>query len=303
VTAAEKTVGVDHTPALSVVVLPDRSPGPEFLADVGEAERAGVRTVWTYDHLTWPLLADGPWYGAVPLLAAAAVCTQRVRLGTLVASPNFRHPVPFAKELMTLDRLSGGRMEAGVGAGTEGPDARVLGDPPRGRAERAERFAEWLELLDRLLREPVTTLHGSRFTAVDAHQLPGCVQQPRLPFTVAAAGPQALGLAARYGQGWVTYGPYVDAGGAGDWFAAVAEQSRRLTDALALEGRDPADIRRVVLIGLETAWPFESAERYADTLGRLADSGFDEVAVHWPRPDARGVPARAMPFVAAAHGL
>jgi alkanesulfonate monooxygenase SsuD/methylene tetrahydromethanopterin reductase-like flavin-dependent oxidoreductase (luciferase family) len=129
------------------------------------------------------------------------------------------------------------------------------------------------------------------------------VQQPRLPFTVAAAGPQALGLAARYGQGWVTYGPYVDAGGAGDWFAAVAEQSRRLTDALALEGRDPADIRRVVLIGLETAWPFESAERYADTLGRLADSGFDEVAVHWPRPDARGVPARAMPFVAAAHGL
>jgi alkanesulfonate monooxygenase SsuD/methylene tetrahydromethanopterin reductase-like flavin-dependent oxidoreductase (luciferase family) len=294
---------MDHPLALSAVVLPDRSPVPEFLTDVREAERAGVRTVWTYDHLTWPLLADGPWYGAVPLLAAAAVSTERVRLGTLVASPNFRHPVTFAKELMTLDRLSGGRLDAGVGAGTEGPDARVLGDPPRGRTERTERFAEWLELLDRLLREPVSTVRGDRFTAVDAHQLPGCVQQPRLPLIVAAAGPRAMALAARFGQGWVTYGPYIDAAGADDWFAAVAAQSRRFTDALAGEGRGPADVRCVVLLGLETAWPFESAERYADTLGRLADSGVDEVAVHWPRPDGRGVSARALSFVAAAHGL
>ena len=292
-----------QTPAVSAVVLPDPSPVAEFLAAVREAERTGMRTVWTYDHLTWPLLADGPWYGAVPLLGAAAVTTSRVRLGTLVASPNFRHPVPFAKELMTLDRLSGGRIEAGVGAGTEGPDARVLGDAPSGRAERTERFAEWLTLLDLLLRQPVTTVHGERFTAVDAHQLPGCVQQPRLPLTVAAAGPRALALVARYGQGWVTYGPYVAAGAPDDWFAAVSEQSHRLTDALAAGGRDPADVRRIVLIGLETAWPFESAERYADLLGRLSRSGIDEVAVHWPRSDGRGVPARAMPFVAAAHGL
>jgi len=204
---------------------------------------------------------------------------------------------------MTLDQLSGGRLEAGVGAGTEGPDARVLGDPPGDRGERTERFAEWLSLLDRLLREPVTTVHGDRFTAVQAHQIPGCVQQPRLPFTVAAAGPRAMALAARHGQGWVTYGPYVEEGGAEDWLAAVAGQSRRLTDVLAGEGRAPADLRRVVLLGLETDWPFESAERYADTLGRLADAGIDEVAVHWPRPDGRGVPARAMSFVAAAHGL
>lgn len=293
---------MDHTVTVSAVVLPDRSP-PDFLTDVREAERAGMRTVWTYDHLTWPLLADGPWYGAVPLLAAAAVATERVRLGTLVATPNFRHPVPFAKELMTLDRLSGGRVEAGVGAGTEGPDARVLGDPPRDRAERTERFAEWLALLDTLLREPVTTVHGERFTAVEAHQLPGCVQQPRLPLTVAAAGPRAMAVAARFGQGWVTYGPYTDAAGPDDWLAAVAAQSRRLDDALAGERRSPAEVRRVVLIGLEAAWPFESAERYADTVGRLADVGIDEVALHWPRPDGRGVAARALSFVAAAHGL
>ena len=112
-----------------------------------------------------------------------------------------------------------------------------------------------------------------------------------------------MALAARHGQGWVTYGPYADADGAEDWFAAVSEQSRHLTEALAREGREPADVRRIVLIGLETTWPFESAERYADLIGRLGDSGIDEVALHWPRPDGRGVPARAMPFVAAAHRL
>jgi len=291
------------TLALSALVLPDRHPVSTFLADVQEAERAGVRAVWTYDHLTWPLLADSPWYGAVPLLAAAAVVTDRVRLGTQVASPNFRHPVPFAKELMTLDQLSGGRLELGVGVGTEGPDALVLGEPPRSRRERADRFGEWLGLLDQLLREPVTTVHGEFYDAVDAHQLPGCVQRPRLPFTVAATGPRALRLAARHGQAWVTYGPFAAAVEPEEWFTAVAGQSGRLTEALAEEGRAPAEVRRTVQFGLEMSWPFESAGRYADTLGRLTEAGVAEVSVHWPRPDGRGLPPAALPLVAAAHGL
>ena len=288
---------------LSAVVLPDRFPISTFLDDVRAADDAGVRTVWTYDHLTWPLLKDGPWFGAVPLLAAAAVRTERVRLGTLVASPNFRHPVPFAKELMTLDQLTGGRLEVGVGVGTEGPDARVLGGEPLSRAQRADRYAEWVSVLDRLLREPVVSAEGEWFTAVDAHQLPGCLQQPRVPFTVAATGPRALALAARHGSAWVTYGPYGADVGADEWFAAVADQSRRLTEALEKAGRDPADLRRMVLFGLEVRWPFESRERYLDTLGRLTECGVAEVGVHWPRPDGRGVEASALPFVLDAHAL
>ena len=280
---------------LSVIVLPDRHPTGTFLAEVAEAERAGVHTVWTYDHLTWPLLHDQPWYGCVPLLAAAAVTTTRVRLGVQVATPNYRHPVPFAKELMTLDQLSGGRIEVGLGAGTEGPDAAVLGDRPRTPRERMDRFTEWLGLLDTLLREPITTAHGERYTAVDAHQLPGCVQTPRVPFTIAGTGPRSLGLAARYGQAWVTYGPYGPEAGPDEWFAALGKQSRQLGEAGAL--------RRIAQLGLEAGWPFESADRYADTVGRLGELGFDEVSLHWPRPDGRGVPPGAMEFVLAAHGL
>lgn len=281
--------------ALSALVLPDRHPISTFLAEVREAEDAGVQSVWTYDHLTWPLLKDNPWYGFVPLLAAAAVVTSRVRLGVQVATPNYRHPVPFAKELMTLDQISGGRIELGVGAGTEGLDAAVLGDPPLPLRKRMDRFVEWLEFLDELLRTPVVTRQGTFYSAVDAHQLPGCVQTPRLPFTVAGTGPRSLALAARLGQGWVTYGPYGPAVGPDEWFAALAKQSA------LVEKRD--GFRRAVQIGVEVQWPFESRDRYVDTVGRLEELGFTEVSVHWPRPDGRGVPAGALGFVTEAHGL
>ena len=80
-------------------------------------EELGFDHAWTYDHLAWRSLRDSTWYGAVPFLAAGAVVTERIRLGTLVASPNFRHPVPFARELVTLDDLSNGRLTLGIGAG------------------------------------------------------------------------------------------------------------------------------------------------------------------------------------------
>ena len=288
---------------LSAIVLPDRHPPREFLADVAQADAIGVRTVWTYDHLLWPPLRDSPWHSSIPLLAAAAIRTERARLGLQVATPNFRHPVPFAKELMTLDQISDGRLEVGLGAGVEGGDALVLGDPPRTRRERTDRFAEWLGLLDRLLREPVTTVRGERFSAIDAHMLPGCRQRPRVPFTVAAAGPRALGLVAEHGQAWVTYGPYGPQVESPDWFAALEAQSLRLDETLAAAGRAADSVRRIAQFALDVRWPFESRERYADTLGRLSALGFSEVTVHWCRPDGRGLPLADVELVASAHGL
>src|SRR5512145_2001053 len=118
------------------------------------AEELGFDHAWTYDHLAWRSLRDSPWFAAIPTLTAAATATERIRLGTLVASPNFRHPVPFAKELITLDDISGGRFTAGLGAGGDGFDAQALGQEPWPRRERTERFEEFVALLDRLLREP-----------------------------------------------------------------------------------------------------------------------------------------------------
>ena len=86
---------------LSAIVLSDRHPIRSFLDDVVEIESVGARTVWLYDHLTWPRFADHPWYATIPLLAAAAEATSTVRLGTQVASPNFRHPAAFARQAVS----------------------------------------------------------------------------------------------------------------------------------------------------------------------------------------------------------
>ncbi|MCU1481668.1 MAG: luciferase [Subtercola sp.] len=120
------------------------------------AEELGFDHAWTYDHLSWRSLADEPWGATLPTLTAAAVVTSRIRLGTFVSSPNFRHPVPFAKEIATLDDVSGGRVTLGVGSGGTGFDAFVLGQATLSPRQRHERFTEFVELLGELLRfEPV----------------------------------------------------------------------------------------------------------------------------------------------------
>lgn len=163
------------------------------------AEEYGFDHAWTYDHLAWRSLADEPWFATVPTLAGAALVTSTIRLGTWVASPNFRHPVPFAKELMTLDDMSEGRMLLGVGAGGLGVDAAVLGQPPLTPGARVDRLDEFVSMLDELLTQPVTSRTGTYFGADGARTIPGCVQQPRMPFLVAANAPRSMSVAVRRG--------------------------------------------------------------------------------------------------------
>src|SRR4030095_4671769 len=114
---------------VGVVILPELR-APDRRAVWRRAEELGLDHAWTYDHLAWRSLRDSTWFAAVPTLAAAALATERMRIGFLVASINFRPPVPFARELITLDDLSGGRLTLGIGAGGLGFDAAILSQPP-----------------------------------------------------------------------------------------------------------------------------------------------------------------------------
>src|SRR4249919_180286 len=123
---------------VGIVILPDQ----RWAVAAGRwqrAEQLGFDHAWTYDHLGWRDLVDGPWFDAVGTLTAAATVTSRIRLGTLVASPNFRHPVHFARELTGLDDISDGRVLLGIGAGGIGFDSAVLGWPALSPRERADR--------------------------------------------------------------------------------------------------------------------------------------------------------------------
>ena len=269
---------------LGVVVLPE-----ERWADAREQwqqlDEWGFHSAWTYDHLAWRSLADGPWFATVPVLAAAALATSTIRLGTFVASPNVRHPVPFAKELMTLDDLSGGRFQLGVGAGGTGVDATVLGSPDLTARQRVDRFGEFVELLDRLLTSGTTTYDGEWYTAHDARMHPGCVQRPRLPFVVAANGPRAMRVVARHGQAWVTTGVTPPDAGEAAWWAALPGACERLDESLRAAGRDPRSVQRYLSVDSSGAFGLDSVEHLREVLGRAAALGFDEVVVHRPRPD------------------
>lgn len=282
---ARRVRGVD----IGVVLLPDLK-WPLARDRWREAEARGFSTAWTYDHLSWRSLRDGPWFGAVPLLAGVAALTSSIRLGTLVATPNFRHPAVLAKEAMTLDHLSEGRFELGLGAGGVGFDATVLGGPPLALRDRATRFEEFVDALDVLLREPSASFEGSFFSAVDARTLPGCLQTPRVPFTVAAVGPRAIEVAARHGRGWVTFGPLDPGATRAEWLKGVSEQAARFRRACEVLGRPLASCRRYVLASLDLHWTQGSIQDWDDFCGGLEELGFTDVLLHWPRPHDTALP-------------
>jgi alkanesulfonate monooxygenase SsuD/methylene tetrahydromethanopterin reductase-like flavin-dependent oxidoreductase (luciferase family) len=253
-----------------------------------KAEDLGFAHVWTYDHLAWRTLADQPWHAAVPALAAAALATSRIRLGTLVATPNFRHPVTFARELVTLDDLSDGRLTVGVGAGGPGFDASMLGQQQWSGRERAERFAEFVALLDRLLREPNTSHDGRYFRAVEARTHPGCVQRPRAPLAVAASGPRGMRVVANHAEMWVTNGDRDYVGpplGPEEGAAMFRRQSRLLDEVCRGAGRDPSTLRRLVLTGPRLDGGLASPAAFQEVVAAYAEAGATDLVVHWPRTD------------------
>ncbi|GAB7032199.1 LLM class flavin-dependent oxidoreductase [Streptomyces platensis subsp. malvinus] len=253
------------------------------------AEELGFHAAYTYDHLSWRSFRDQAWFGALPTLTAAAAATSRLRLGTLVTSPNFRHPVTLAKELISLDDISGGRFTLGIGAGGNGFDATALGQEPWSPRERADRFGEFVPLLDRLLTQDVVTYEGEHYSAHEVRNIPGCVQRPRLPFAVAATGPRGLKLAAKYGQAWVTTGdPKVSNGGgsSADSLEAVRGQCERLGKACAEIGRDAGDLEKIMLSGFTPDRPLDSVDAFVDFAGNHAALGFDELVIHWPIADS-----------------
>jgi alkanesulfonate monooxygenase SsuD/methylene tetrahydromethanopterin reductase-like flavin-dependent oxidoreductase (luciferase family) len=270
-----------------IVILPQQ-PWAEAKHRWIQAEELGFDHAWTYDHLSWRTLADETWHATVPTLTAAASVTSRIKLGTFVASPNFRHPVTFAKELATLDDVSDGRFLLGVGSGGTGFDSTVLGQPELSPRERHARFEEFVRGLDELLRfeKPGSggiNFSGDWFTAVNARMVGAPAQTPRLPFVVAAEGPRGLRLAAELADGWLTLGRTTDT--LEEWWQVVAESAKRVDDSLERSGRASATLDRYLNLDGAPQFSLESVGVWDDAVGRAEALGFTDVIGHWPRPE------------------
>jgi len=162
----------------------------DWVARVRKAEDLGYSTLLTVDHITTSL-------GPLVALAVAAQATTRIRLGTFVLCNDFRHPAFVAKELATLDVLSQGRFEFGLGAGYLPTDYQQSGVPLESAGVRLERFEEAIGLYKRLFQEETVHFQGKYYTVNGAQGQPGPVQKPFPPFYIGGGGKRVLSFAAR----------------------------------------------------------------------------------------------------------
>jgi probable F420-dependent oxidoreductase len=174
------------------VVAAAAQSGQEWASKARRVESLGYTTLVVPDGLNYTL-------APLPALAAAAGATRSLRIGTYVLVNDFRHPVLLAKEAATLDLLSGGRFELGIGAGRPDAEAegRMMGRAFDSGGVRVARLAESLAILKGLLAGQRVTFEGTHYSVAEAGISPLPVQKPRPPILVAGSGRQLLSLAAR----------------------------------------------------------------------------------------------------------
>jgi alkanesulfonate monooxygenase SsuD/methylene tetrahydromethanopterin reductase-like flavin-dependent oxidoreductase (luciferase family) len=240
---------------------------PELLARARRLERLGVAGVWVDDHVLNPADPGQPWLDAWSVLPALGAATSRVRLGPLVANGLLRSAVMLARHALSVDHISGGRLELGLGAGYAAAD-RAAGE--RGQGDFAGLVA---------------TVHGALRGQPVLDGLPALapVGEHPVPLTVAAHGGRALGVAAAYADRWVSYGGFgLDPA---RHLALTRRRLELLGEACDQARRPRGALRRMLLAGSPavTAEPiWSSVAAVEDFTGRYREAGIDEFTFYYP---------------------
>lgn len=274
-----------------VLVIPN-VPWSQYLDRFVRLEDLGFEVAAVPDHFCDWSNPSGPWLEAWTALAAIAARTSTIRLTTCVSQIPLRNPAMLANQAVTVDQISGGRLELGIGTGlTIDPSYDMIGVPNWSTGERVERFAEYVELLDRLLREGVTTYQGTYYQTTGAVMNPGPVQQPRLPIMVAALGPKMMHHAVRYADVWnsLSFAPDFD-----DQMAELADRCSTIDELCATIGRDTDSLRRSYTMfdpkaraGGGRIGYYESDDVFIEMVRRVTDLGITEVSLYYPAVEAQ----------------
>ena len=244
-------------------------------------ERMGLESAWLCDHLVQPSRPEGPYFEAWTLLAALAARTSTIRIGVLVTSNTFRHPALLAKEAVTVDHVSGGRLEVGLGAGWYEPEHRMFGIPFPETGELVGRFREAVELLDGMLSTDVSSYSGRYYRTEGARNRPAPVQRPRPPLLLGAFGPRMLRVVARHADTWNAFGTPQE----------MRERNQLLDQYCEEIGRDPESLDRSLYYWVPTVTqdPWASPAAFEDVLAPYVEAGMNQFLVDQPRDDQMDV--------------
>jgi len=276
-----------------VLCLPN-VPWPVLRERFVRLEALGFESAGLPDHFVDWTNPASPWFESWTALTGLAAATTRLRLATCVTQIPLRNPAMFARQALTLDHVSAGRLEIGLGTGLVGDRSYpMIGVADWEPKERVARLAEYLEIVDRLLRDEATTFEGTYYRVDGAIVNPRPVQAPRPPITVGALGPVMMRHVARRADTWSTmsFDPSFEV-----QVAETRERVSRLGEACAAVGRDPATLGRSYLMFDAEARPrggtygyYESVDRFEEMAGRILELGIQELVIYYP-PDVRQLP-------------
>jgi F420-dependent oxidoreductase-like protein len=233
------------------------------------ADDAGFDSAWVFDHFT-ALYGDrnGPCLEAWTLLSALAAVTNRIRLGALVTGVTYRHPTLLAAEIVTVDHVSSGRLNVGLGAAWHEEEHRRLGFDFPPIPERIERLDETVQIVKGLLTSDDFDFDGRHYRLQRAYYRPRPVQQPWPELWIGATGERVmLPLAARHADVWHGFGSA----------SSLARMSAIVDRAAEEAGRNPADIGRSTSLSISEPW--DEVRRQAE---KLREAGFDHLVASWP---------------------
>ncbi len=246
-------------------------------------ESLGYDSFWVADHFADGHNLEEDWLDGWSVITALAAQTHTIRIGTLVTNIIYRNPAVLAKQALTVDHISQGRLNLGIGATTERDVShKMTGVEVWTTAERVQRFREFIEIVDHMLCNEITTYQGRYYTITEARMKPPPVQKPRPPLTIAAIGPTTLKVAAKYADTWNTFGGWDLS--PQQTLETLRERCDQLEQYCAQIGRDPHTITRSFLVGLTDDRPFASLEAFHDFIGRYHEIGINEFIFYYDYP-------------------
>ena len=266
------------------IVLQDM-PYQELVRLWQKFETLGFDSTWIADHFINYANPEGSWYDGWTVLTALAGVTSKIRIGTLVTSIALRNPAILARQAMTVDHISNGRLDIGIGAGAPGtidPSYQMIGIDDWTFNERVERFREQVEILDRLLSNTKSSYEGKYYQIDNAIMSPGPIQKPRPPLVIAAHASSSLRIAAKYADVWVSFGD--DFGSpVENVIKKTVKRIKKLEKYCNEIGRDAGALGRSLLIfGEEANTAFASERYFTDIVERYANLGLTELIFFYP---------------------
>ena len=275
-----------HKLRFQAMILPN-VPWPEMVRRAHHIEELGFDMLGLADHFIDWSNPPSPWFELWTHTAALAQATAQIRICTCVAQIPLRDPATLANHALTVDHISGGRLELGLGIGLPiDPSYAMMGIENWTNRERVDRFGEYVAIVDRLLSNEVTTFKGRYYEVKEAVMNPRPLQSPRPPIMIAAMGPRMLKRAARHADNWnsLSFRPTFE-----EQLEETRDRISQMKETCVSIGRDPTTLRRsyqMLDTNARTSGGrytyYESEQIFTDMVEPLIELGVSEFGLYYP---------------------